>query len=307
MKVSLFGGTGFVGSYIIQELIKRDFITQVLVRKGSESKIISNVEIFIGDINNNNDIIETMKSSEVVIYTIGIIREYLTKGITYERLHLQGVKNCIEVASKLGINRFILMSANGVKPDGTDYQKTKWQAEELLKTSDLNWTIFRPSLIFGNPKGNGRTEFCIQLRDDMLSLPFPAPLFYTGLFPIHAGSFCMSPIHVKNVAEFFVKAIQKSESIGKTYTLGGIKSHTWKEIIHEIAIASRKRTWKIPVPVFGIKIAAALLDRFEWFPITEDQLTMLMEGNSVKQHYFSDYGIESIPFTRDNLNYLKDN
>ena len=305
MKVALFGGTGFVGSYIIKELIKEGFSPCVLIRRGSESKILSVCEIVSGNIENQDSIIDTINNTEAIIYNIGIIREYASKGITFEKLHLQGLKNCIDVAIKLGVNRFILMSANGVKPDGTDYQKTKWHAEELLKGSGLNWTIFQPSLIFGDPGGYGRSEFCTQLRDDMLNLPIPAPLFYTGIFPIKAGSFCLSPIHVSNVAEFFVKAIDKPESIGHTYDLGGMKSHTWKEIIHEVAIANGQLTWKIPVPVFGVRMVAALLDRFEWFPVTRDQITMLIEGNSVDRHYFNDFRIKAIPFKADNLTYLK--
>ncbi|GIT57575.1 MAG: hypothetical protein Ct9H300mP18_10040 [Candidatus Neomarinimicrobiota bacterium] len=65
-----------------------------------------------------------------------------------------------------------MMSANGVKVDGTGYQKTKYLAEEYLKFSNVDWTIFRPSLIFGDPRGGDRPEFCSQLKKDMLSLPF---------------------------------------------------------------------------------------------------------------------------------------
>ena len=94
------------------------------------------------------------------------------------------------------------------------------------------------------------------------------------------------------------------ESIGKTYNLGGIKMVTWKEIIHQIALASGKLTWKIPAPVIAVKIAVLLLDRFQWFPVTKDQLSMLIEGNTVNKHYFLDFDIAPIPFEIDNLSYL---
>lgn len=70
----------------------------------------------------------------------------------------------------------------------------------------------------------------------MLSLPIPAPMFYKGLSPINAGSFSLSPIHVKNVAEFIVTAINQKESIGKVYILGGPETITWKKIIHKFAL-----------------------------------------------------------------------
>ena len=306
MKVALFGGTGFVGSYITRELVREGFTPKVLVQSGSLSKINSPCEVVKGDIQNKNAILETMQGAEAVIYTIGIIREFPKKGVTFKELHLNGLKRCLEIALKIGVKRFILMSANGVRPDGTAYQRTKWQADEALKESGLNWTIFRPSLIFGDPGGEGRPEFCTQIRDDMLSLPFPAPLFYNGLLPFNAGSFSMSPIHVKNVAEFFVKSIKLKVCEKNIFDLGGPEALTWKEIIHQIALASGKRTWKIPAPVVVIKIAASILDRFKWFPVTRDQITMLMEGNTVSTNYFDDFSINPIKFSMENLEYLKE-
>ena len=87
-------------------------------------------------------------------------------------------------------------------------------------------------------------------------------------------------------------------SLKNIFDLGGPEALTWKEIIHQIALASGKRTWKIPAPVVVIKIAASILDRFKWFPVTRDQLTMLMEGNTVSTNYFDDFSIQGY------LNYL---
>ena len=305
MKIAVFGGTGFVGSYIINELNENGMIPRAMVRKGSKQKIDSTSEIVNGGIDNLHAVNKTIESTEAVIYNIGIIREYPTKGITFDKLHFQGVQICIKAALEVGVKRFILMSANGAKQHGTGYQSSKWKAEEELKASGLDWTIFKPSLIFGDPGGYGKPEFCTKLRDDMLSLPIPAPLFYSGILPIQAGSFRLSPIHVSNVAQFFVKAINMPESIRKTFELGGMKSPTWKEIIHQIALASGKLTWKMPAPVFGIKIVVALFEEFEWFPVTRDQISMLIAGNTVDKYYFNDFSIKAIPFEADNLSYLK--
>jgi len=304
MKVAIFGSTGFVGSYIVNKLISEAYIPRALIRKGSESKITSGCELISGDIQDKNAVIKTIKGTNAVIYNIGIIRQFPQKSITFKELHFHGVKSCIEIAQNIGVKRFILMSANGVKLNGTEYQRTKWQADELLKQSGLNWTIFRPSLIFGDPRGYGRPEFCTQIRKDMLSLPFPAPLFYEGIWPSNAGSFSMSPIHVDNVADFFVKALIMESCEGNIYNLGGPEILTWKTMIHYIALASRKRTWKIPTPVLAVKIAAAMFDQFEGFPVTRDQLTMLMEGNMVSDHYFDKFSITPRKFIKDNLGYL---
>ena len=306
MKVALFGGTGFVGSYIIDELLKNGHEPVVLVRDGSESKLNNSekCKIISGDVNDVKSIENTIERSDAVIYCIGIIREFPRKGITFEKLHFQAAKECIHIAKSLGVKRFIMMSANGVKVDGTGYQKTKYLAEEYLKFSNVDWTIFRPSLIFGDPRGGDRPEFCSQLKKDMLNLPFPAPNFHPGLNPLNAGKFAMSPIHIKNVAEFFVKSIELKESIKKTYSLGG-EAYYWKDIISTIAKSYGKKKWSVPAPAIGVQILAAFLGRFSWFPITKDQITMLLEGNICQsKELYDSFEIEQIPFNTETLSYL---
>jgi NADH dehydrogenase len=238
-----------------------------------------------------------------VIYNIGIIRQFPKKGITFEAMHFEGALHCMEAAERLGVKRFILMSANGVKYNGTLYQSTKFLAEQYLKNTELEWTIFRPSLIFGDPKG--KQEFCSKLRDDMLSLPLPAPLFFEGFIPWTAGQFAMSPIHIKDVAVFFVKALNIGKTIGEIYELGGPKSYTWMELIDLISAASGKKKWKIPAPVTPIKLAASIFERFPFFPITKDQLTMLLEGNTCDStSSFKIFEVDPISFSTENLEYL---
>jgi len=306
MRIALFGATGFVGSYIIELLIKNNHCPSVLIREKSKDKLIfsEKSKIIFGNINNLNAIEKTITNADAVIYNIGIIREFPKEKITFQNLHFEGAKRCIDIAKSLGVNRFILMSANGVKKEGTGYQVTKYNAEEYLKKSKLDYTIFRPSLIFGEPKIEEHIEFCTQLKNDMLSLPIPAPLFYKGFLPFKAGTFMLTPIHVKNVADFFVKSIGMEETIGKTYNLGGKEAKTWKEIIHNIAISSKQNKWKVPTPIFIIKIVATFFDSFKWFPITKDQLTMLIEGNTTQDDYFNEFNIEAINFEIDTLSYL---
>jgi len=305
MKVAVFGGTGFVGQYVIDELLNQSHDVKALVRFGSESKLrsISKIESVFGNVSSPESIEETLSGCEAAIYLIGIIRQFPGKGITFEELHFQSAKRVIHAAEKAGVKRFILMSANGVKPNGTPYQSSKWLAEQVLKGSTLDWTIFRPSLIFGDPKG--KIEFCTQLRDDMLSLPIPAPLFHHGLIPKNAGEFEMSPIHVKNVATFFVAALSKDSTYGKRYDLGGADTFTWKQLIKQIAAGYGKIKWTMPAPVFPIKLVAGMLDRFSFFPIAKDQLIMLMEGNTCgSKKVFEDFEIDPIPMNKDTLNYL---
>ena len=121
------------------------------------------------------------------------------------------------------------MSANGVKPNGTDYQVTKYKADVYLKNNIKNWTIIRPSLIFGD--SNGKKEFCSELKKDMLSLPVPAPSFFSGFNILSAGKFKMSPIHVQDIAKIFVRCINNNHAFKKVYELG-VKDYSLNEIIH---------------------------------------------------------------------------
>ena len=308
MRVALFGGTGFVGSYIVDQLIDKEHIPRMLVRNGSIEKSLSRdkCEIVNGDITDGDVIREVITGADAVIYTIGIIREFASKGITYEKLHFEGAIRCMDIAIEMEVKRFILMSANGVCPSGTGYQKTKWMSEQYLKNTDLEWTIFRPSLIFGDPRGHDRPEFCTQLKKDLINLPFPAPLFHEGLLPFNAGSFTMSPIHVKTVADIFVSSIDKDNHYSETIELGGETELTWKEIIKIISNACGKKKWALPAPVIAVKTVAAIFDRFSWFPVTKDQLTMLVEGNTCDStNYFSDNNLKPLQFNIENLSYLK--
>ena len=307
MKVSVFGASGFVGEYILNELIDNNIQPYALVRYGSENKIKNKTRLRIisGGFDNPTAVEQTMMNTEAVIYNIGIIREFKSSNITFEKLHYEYLKKTVDMAKKFNIKRFILMSANGVKENGTGYQKTKFKAEEYLKSSGLNWTIFRPSLIFGD--STGKQEFCKQLKKDMLSLPLPAPLFHEGFLPFNAGEFKMSPIHVRDVASIFTKSLSMDETIGNTYKLGG-ETKSWREIVTVISEACDKNKIFLPTPVIPIKIVAAIFDRFSWFPISRDQLTMLLEGNECdSEKVFELFNIKKpINFNVENLNYLSD-
>ena len=119
MKVALFGGTGFVGSYITDKLIESGHVPRILVREGSIQKVSSpdKCEIVEGDIADTNSILDVIKGVDAVIYTIGIIREIVRADVTYENLHFEGALNCVDMAEEYGVKRFILMSANGVSPN----------------------------------------------------------------------------------------------------------------------------------------------------------------------------------------------
>jgi len=308
MKVTVFGGTGFVGSYLVDELLERGHHPVLLVRPGSTHKVVQpeRCTLVEGDIADPSVLNAAMAGADAVIYNIGILREFPEQGVTFEDLHYEGARRAMDIAQETGVRRFVLMSANGVRPDGTGYQRSKYMAEQYLQSTDLEWTIFRPSVLFGDPRG--RMEFATQLYRDIVRSPLPAPLFFQGLLPTGAGMFRMSPIHVRDVAMMFVKSLEMQQTAGHVFALGGPDALTWKDILQTIARAAGTTKWALPAPVLLLKGMAAVLDQYAFFPVTRDQLIMLMEGNTCDgQQAFDTFGLEPIPFDVDSLAYLREN
>ena len=304
MRVAIIGGTGFVGGYLVDALIEAGHEPSVLVRVGSESKLRqpSKVRAVSGDLASPRGIREVLEGSDAVIYNIGILREFASKGVTFDKLQHRGVIRIIEAAKEAGISRFLLMSANGVKEPGTPYQVSKYRAEQALETSGLDFTIFRPSVIFGDPRGT--IEFATQLYRDMVVPPLPAVGFYTGS-GTSRGEVLMSPVFVEDVARAFVVALEDESTIGHTYELGGPDILSWTDMLKRVAEAGGKRKRILPMPIGMMNIAATLLDWLPPFPVTRDQLTMLAEGNTAEPAALEQL-IDRAPqaFTVESLSYL---
>ncbi len=270
MRVLLTGGTGFVGREVTRQLVAAEHQVRVLVRSGSEQKLVQpqELEIHTGEISDTNSLKDALNECDAVIHLVGIIREFPAKGITFERLHVETTRALIAAAEAAGIKRFVHMSANGVRPNAQAvYHQTKWAAEELLRASTLDWTILRPSIIFG-PEG----EFVTMLADLIRKMPI-IPV-------IGKGNYRMQPVAISEVAASFVKALSLSATIGHTYQVGGREDYTYEEILdHTGAAIGHSPVRKLHHPVFMMKPVIKLLEGASAFPITSDQLTMMLEGN----------------------------
>ena len=304
MRVAIIGGTGFVGSYIVDELLEQGHDVCQLVRPGSEHKArqADSTRIVSGSIESATSIVDLVSGCDAAIYCVGILRESPKKGITYETTQYDGVVKTVDAALENGVARFLLMSANGVKDPGTRYQETKQRAEDLVLASNLKATIFRPSVIFGDPRG--RMEFATQLFRDMVQKPIPAIGFFSGLRPA-SGAILMSPVHVKDVARALVNSLTDPSTVGQSYNLGGPEILSWPEMIRRIARTTGRKKWIIPMPINLMKLAATLFDWLPFFPVTRDQLTMLQEGNTANPEIIESLtGVAPVAFSFEHLDYL---
>ncbi len=305
MKVALLGGTGFVGNYLVDAMLNRGHTPRLLVRPGSEHKIPHHtaLEWTPGDVSSAEALTKLVDGVDAVIYNIGILREFPAQGISFRELQFNGVKRVADIALSQGVRRFIHMSANGVEQSLTPYQRTKLAAEAHLQGLDLDWTIFRPSVIFGEPRGH--LEFASMLKQQIVDSPLPIPLFHKGLLPQDAGGFALSPVHVEDVAAAFVGALENSQTLHQTYTLGGPDDLTWKQIMQTLCAVTGKAKAMLPVPAAAPGFAASLLDRFPWFPISRDQIRMLLAGNTCRGDVmFELCDIQPKSFDLEHLAYL---
>jgi NADH dehydrogenase len=297
MRVFIAGGTGFVGQELIGQLLAAQHQVVALVRPGSEAKLsrAERVTIHPGDATRPGSLHKGLLGCDAAINLIGIIREFPRQGITFEQLHHQATSNLVEAAKAQGVNQFLQMSANGTRPDAvTPYHQTKWAGEETVRSSGLDWTIFRPSLIFGR-----HDHFFNLLADLIKKLP---------LVPVLGdGRYQMTPVAVENVANGFVRALGKPAHAGQVYHCGGPQDLSYDEILDLIGRAlGKKHVAKLHHPLLLMKPAIALLESIPQFPITRDQLTMLLEGNSCDPTPWAEaFDIDLIPFYAGICSYLQ--
>jgi uncharacterized protein YbjT (DUF2867 family) len=230
------GGTGFVGHEVVGELLALGYRVRLLARhpeRGNRSAFANHprVELIRGDALQPDTLPAAMVGVQAVIHLIGIIAE--TPQVTYEQAHEEATRNILAAARQAGVTRWVQMSAIGTRPSARSrYHLTKWQAEELVRQSGLDWTIFRPSLIYGHDE----RDRLLHLLRHALSWPLDFIQLYS--FPLlDGGAPRIQPVSVREVARCFARASAKEAAIGQTYDLVGPVAFSWREMIFKILTA----------------------------------------------------------------------
>jgi NADH dehydrogenase len=242
----------------------------------------------------DEDLAERIPSADAVIHLVGIIREAPRKGVTYERLHVDATKNVVNAATSRGIRRFIHMSALGADPEGpTGYFRSKGRAEQIVRASELDWTIFRPSVVFG--PGD---DFVNMLGGQVRAFPV-VPV-------IGDGAYTLQPVSVGDVVSGFVDALEQPETISQTFCVSGPETMSYDDLLDSIARGlGKKRARKAHFPLGLMRPTIRAMEGLSFFPITTDQLTMLLESNVCDPTpYFDTFRISPTHFEQGIKEYL---
>ena len=261
------GGTGFVGRSILRRLLSRGERVRALYRSERRRFTLDkNIEWVSGEIDSRESLFRGMEGADAVVHLVGILVE--PDGQTFEKLHIEGTRNVVEAMQRSGVRRLLHMSALGSRPNAASrYHRTKWEAEELVRTAPLDATIFRPSLIFG------REDKAINLLAKIAS--------YSPVVPVlGSGENRLQPVWVEDVAEGFARALHNPVAYGKSYSLCGPRPYTFNELIDLILHIKKAFRPKVHIPVWALRGPAGLAERiFPHPPLTRDQLILLQEDN----------------------------
>ena len=280
MNIFLAGASGYVGSRVLNDLVSAGHEVVVLAHSDRSMREIARaypkITVVQGDVSRPDDMIRAVpQGTEAIVYLPGLLREFPRKSITFRGVHVEGVGNLIAAGVRSGVNRWIQMSALGVKPEATTaYYRTKWEGEELVRASGLAWTILRPSLIFDD-RPRREHNFVDEIAKAIRMAPF-VPI-------LGDGKFLFQPVSVDDVSHTIVQSLVKRETIGKIYEIGGPEKISYRELISAIADAMGSKKPKVSIPFWFIASAARLFSSFPWFPITVEELAMLKNGNYVRE------------------------
>ncbi len=264
------GGTGFVGARIVHALRAQNREVRALVRTPSRGPQLASwgVTLAAGDVTDATSVAAALGDCTHVVHLVALIQG---RPADFHRVMTEGFRNVLAAAKERGVQRVVLMSALGTQ-ESTDnvvpYYRAKWQMEQDLKESGLEYVVFRPSFVFG-PGGGAIATFVRQVR--------LSPVVTV----IGPGLQKSQPIWVEDVAQHFARAIDMPQAANRTFELGGPDTVTWNELYERIARVLGKRRRIVHVPWSVARAGARLTERLPGAPLSVDQVTMLQGGDIV--------------------------
>ena len=265
MNVLVAGGTGFVGEHLCRELDDRGHDVTALSRNPHEATLPDGVTRKEGDVTDYDSIEDTFEGRDAVVFLPALSPLFKPDGgdEMHEVVHLGGTENCVKAAEEHGVSRFLQMSALGADPDGpTHYLRAKGKAEDVVKNSELDWVIFRPSVVFGD--GGEFVYFTKRLKQ----------IFAPGvpLYPLPGGGTKahFQLVWIDDLVPMLADALEGEEHVGQTYEVGGPETLSLRAATELVFEAEGKSITVVPLPMPLAKIGLPVLGSLG-FPMGSDQ------------------------------------
>lgn len=304
-RVFLTGASGFVGSQVLQELLSRGYAVNALAHRGNLRTTHDRLTPVRGGLFDAKALADGMAGCDAAVHLVGIIMERPIEGVTFERIHFEGTRSVVDAAKRAGVRRYLHMSSLGARPNAVStYHRTKYKAEQYVRNSGLHWTIFRPSLIHG-PGGEFTRMEANWARKRAMPFLF-MPYFGAGLFG-RGGAGRLQPVYVKDVARAFAEALDKRQTIGEVYPIGGTEQLTWPELHRRFAesVTGNAHRKVVAVPDWYARLLTRVVPR-PLLPFNRDQVLMSREDNTTDLAKFKDdFGWEPRAFTAALQEYAK--
>ncbi|ESP88430.1 complex I NDUFA9 subunit family protein [Candidatus Halobonum tyrrellensis] len=283
MQVLVAGGTGFVGSYLCRELADRGH-SVVAMSSSPDASAPDGVETVMGDVTAYDSVAGHVADADAVVNLVALSPLMKPDGgdEMHEEVHLGGTENLLRAAEEGGVDRFVQMSALGADPDGpTHYIRAKGAAEEAVRGADLEWVIYRPSIIFG--EGSEILTFPKKLKK-MVAPAVPVyPLPGGGKTPFQL-------IWIGDLAPMLADGVDDDDRAGETYELGGPEVLTLREVTEKVYAAEGKSVRTVPLPMGLARVGLTTLGAVG-FPMGPDQYRSLKLDNTVRDNDVAAFGV----------------
>jgi uncharacterized protein YbjT (DUF2867 family) len=269
LTILVTGGTGFVGSTIVHALRAEGHEVRALVRTPAAATRVKawGAEPATGDIGDAASLRAAVEGCTQVVHLVAIIKG---RPQDFQRVMTEGTRSVVAAARDAGVSRFVLMSALGTREPTSEtvpYFRAKWAMEQDVTRSGLDYTIFRPSFVFG--RGGALPTFIKQVR-------------YSPLVTVLGnGRQRSQPIWVEDVATYFARSLAEPRASGQTFELGGPDIVNWNELYLLIAKVLGKRRRLLHVPFALAAAGAAATQRLPGAPVSTDQVKMLQGPDNV--------------------------
>lgn len=292
--VTIFGGSGFVGRYIVRRMAKEGWRVRVAVRRPNEAIFVKTygnvgqIEPLLANIRDEASTRAAIIGSDAVVNCVGILNE--TSRQKFNTVQTEGAGRIARIAAECGVTNFIHFSAIGADSNSeSNYSKSKAEGESLVRAAFKSAIILRPSIVFGN--------------EDQFFNRFATMAKLSPVVPLVGSKTKFQPVYVDDLAAAAVKAITENVKPG-IYELGGPEVATFKELIVKLMGIIRRKRLIVNVPFFAALIQAYVFDMAQKLSLglftnsilTRDQVRSLKSDNvvSLRGKSFKELNIEPV-------------